>query len=90
MKINGPGRVPGPNPYQQTARYEKEAVRKQQKKDEVQISPEAKSMLQSEEAQPVSREQRIQQLKEQVQSGTYHVSSEKIAEKLIQYWRNQL
>lgn len=57
-------------------------------KDEVQISPEALEMLkQIEETEPVARPEKIAELKEQVEKGTYHVPSEKIAEKFLAFWK---
>lgn len=90
MRVDGTGRVPGLGAYQKNAKYEsKDLTQKGLKKDEVQISSEAHSLLQSNGISKVDNQQRIDELKEQVKSGQYFVASEDIAEKLMQYWKHQ-
>lgn len=89
MKINGPGKIPGTNPYQQTAKIKNKGTVSRTGKDEVQISSEAQSLLKMSEAESTQHKQRLQELKEQVHSGSYHVDSEVLAQKLLQYWKNQ-
>lgn len=78
MKINEPSRVGGINPYRKSAGQSLQAAdMKKSKKDEVQISTEAKEMLDNAKAP-----EKLEQLKQAVSTGTYHVDAQKIAEKL--------
>jgi negative regulator of flagellin synthesis FlgM len=97
MKINEPSRVGAINPYnkQQDSKVTRQDRDKVKQKDEVQISPEAKELRELQELQaasgnkPVSaaRLQELQELKQQVSTGTYHVDAGKIAEKLLPYMK---
>lgn len=87
MKINGINRVGGTNPYARQDTKSTELKGKQgSRKDEVQISPEAKELLEARRAAYVeSRSQKVQELKQSVSTGTYRVDSGQIAEKLLPY-----
>jgi negative regulator of flagellin synthesis FlgM len=50
--------------------------------DQVELSTEAQKQLQ------VEKDTRIEQLKKQIESGTYRVDGEKIAEKLVAFWKS--
>ncbi|EST55402.1 flagellar biosynthesis anti-sigma factor FlgM [Brevibacillus panacihumi W25] len=57
-------------------------------KDEVKISTEAMEMLkQIEDPNAPARREKVEQLRKQVQEGTYHVPSEKIADKFLSFWK---
>lgn len=85
MKINDINRINGINKtYQNQAEYRKDN-KKTLAKDEVQISQEAKEMLESSRAESTERAAYIHSLKEQVQSGSYYVEAGKIAEKLLPF-----
>ncbi|TGV31005.1 flagellar biosynthesis anti-sigma factor FlgM, partial [Mesorhizobium sp. M00.F.Ca.ET.186.01.1.1] len=57
-------------------------------KDEVNISTEALEMQrQVEDTNAPQRREKVEQLKKQVEEGTYRVSSERIAEKLLSFWK---
>lgn len=87
MKINDINRINGINKaYQNQTEYRKES-KKSAAKDEVQFSQEAKEMLQNSRAESTERAAYINSLKEAVQSGTYHVESGKIAEKLLPFFK---
>ncbi|WP_136607143.1 flagellar biosynthesis anti-sigma factor FlgM [Paenibacillus dokdonensis] len=90
MKINDTGRVGGVNPYQRNMETQRQEAKKmERRKDEVSISSEAIEMLEAQErSTDPERIQRIQDLKQQVSSGTYHVDSGKIAEKLMPYFKS--
>ncbi|MFD2116999.1 flagellar biosynthesis anti-sigma factor FlgM [Paenibacillus yanchengensis] len=89
MKINESGRVSGiANPYKLQQEMRAEQFGTKRRKDEVQISPEAKEMLQSSQLNQAERSKHIEQLKQSVASGTYHVEAGKIAEKLLPYLRS--
>lgn len=73
------------NPYQKQKDAQAIGVNKARKKDEVQISAAAKEMLTTSQANGAERTKHIDQLKQSVASGTYHVEAGKIAEKLLPY-----
>lgn len=50
--------------------------------EQVEISTEAQKQLQLE------KDTKIEQLKTQIANGTYRVDSEKVAEKLLAYWKS--
>jgi negative regulator of flagellin synthesis FlgM len=84
MKIQGNQRMNGINPYQKLNPpiQDKTKGTPSLGKDEVQISTEAKELLQFSKSDGASREARVQDIKTQVQAGTYRVDSDKIAEKM--------
>lgn len=85
LKINDISRINGINKtYQNQAEYRKDN-KKTLSKDEVQISQEAKEMLESSRAESTERAAYINSLKEAVQSGSYYVEAGKIAEKLLPF-----
>lgn len=89
MKINETGRVGGVSSYQRNMDMPRqEEQKKNRRKDEVSISAEAMEMLQAQDkTTDTERAQKIQSLKEQVSAGTYHVSADKLVEKLIPYFK---
>ncbi|MVP01543.1 flagellar biosynthesis anti-sigma factor FlgM [Paenibacillus lutrae] len=85
MKINESHRIGNVNPY---AKHKDQmqvsaADKRNRPKDEVQISTEAKQLLGA--AGDEVRARKVEELKQQVRSGTYHVEAGKIAEKLLPY-----
>lgn len=88
MKINQSQRINTVNPYQKQNDQQAGNVGRKRKTDEVQISAEAQEMLSVSRVDNPERTQRVNDLKESVSSGTYHVESGKIAEKLLPYLKN--
>lgn len=86
MKINDTQRINAVSQYQ-TQQAMHRAGKAPVKKDEVSISQEAKEMLNAQKTQDPSRAERIQELKHAVSTGTYRVDADKIAEKLLPYFR---
>lgn len=90
MRINETNRTGMIHAYNQTS---KTAASKGNKasfgKDEVQISEEAQELLRLGEdtESPQIRKQKVNQIKQAIEQGTYHVSSEKIAEKFLSFWK---
>lgn len=85
MKINESGRLSSIQAYRSqshAANSKQAAGLKGAAKDNVKISDEAMKMLETQRANASDRSERIEQLKQEVQSGTYQVSAEKLAEKL--------
>lgn len=77
MKINDTSRVGNINPYRKSAGVPSSSEIKKGKKDEVQISAEAKEMLSS-----LRDPKKLEELKEAVSTGNYHVDARKLAEKI--------
>ena len=92
MKINETGRIGGVNPYQRNIDTRDNHVDKRKfQKDQVSISSEAKEMLEADiQVHDPKRAERIQELKGAVSSGTYHVESGKLAEKLAPYFKTSV
>ncbi|OUS75153.1 flagellar biosynthesis anti-sigma factor FlgM [Paenibacillus sp. MY03] len=88
MKINETNRIGGTNPYQKHSEFRAESAKKAKQKDEVQISAAAKEMLTTSKLNSTERTERLNELKQSVASGTYHVDAGKIAEKLLPYLNN--
>jgi len=87
MKINDINRINGINKsYQNQSDFRKED-KKSMAKDEVKFSQEALEMLETSRAENSERAQYLNELKQAVQSGTYHVESGKIAEKLLPFFK---
>lgn len=89
MKINETGRIGAINSYQRNIESGRQNEdKKTRRKDEVSISSEAMEMLQASDRNVNSeRVQKIQDLKQQVSTGTYQIDSGKIAEKLMPYFK---
>jgi negative regulator of flagellin synthesis FlgM len=84
MKINETQRVGSVNAYKRVneAGGAASGTGKTKKKDELVISSEAKEML---ENQGTVSNERLDNLKESIATGTYHVEARKIAEKLFPF-----
>ncbi|WP_338778621.1 flagellar biosynthesis anti-sigma factor FlgM [Metabacillus sp. FJAT-52054] len=85
MKINNYG-VNGINPYKKNADQimKQEAV--QQKQDKIEISSAAKQ-LQSTNKMAEARQEKIDQLKAQIENGTYEVNPSEIARKFADFYK---
>ncbi|WP_127532068.1 flagellar biosynthesis anti-sigma factor FlgM [Paenibacillus kobensis] len=90
MKINETQRLGAVNPYNKNNGQRVVESSSKKKRDDVQISTEAKEMLQSQQGVlSPERKKQIEELKNQVSTGTYSVDAGKIAEKLLPYLRQQ-
>lgn len=87
MRIN-PIHSMNTNPYKKVieADAEKQAMKKG--RDKLEISSEAKELLQSSEWSS-EREKRINELKKLIESGSYELNYKKTAEKLLDHWKNK-
>lgn len=73
--------------YQKQMQVSKvDKTRPLQKEDQLQISNQAKEMFEKTADIDVERQEKINTLKAQIQSGDYHVNSEKVADKIFQFW----
>jgi negative regulator of flagellin synthesis FlgM len=57
-----------------------------QKEDQVQISSQAKEMFEKTSEVDAARQEKINLLKAQIESGEYVNNSEKVADKVFQFW----
>lgn len=83
MKINPINRIDAVyQAYQKNNQPAKAEDAKKVKTDQLELSDEARLQLQKE------KDLKIEQLKAQIESGTYKVDSEKLAEKLLAFWKS--
>ncbi|WP_040952405.1 flagellar biosynthesis anti-sigma factor FlgM [Gorillibacterium massiliense] len=90
MKINEPSRIGNVNPYnrQQEMKTAQSDKARTKRKDEVQISSEAKELQEAVSGGQLvddARKEKLESLKQSVSTGTYQVEAGKIAEKLLPY-----
>ena len=64
-------------------------VKKESTSAEVTISSRGKEMSQAMMTEQTQRQQRVQELKQLIADGNYHVDSSKIADKMIGFWSNK-
>lgn len=90
MKIHEFNRAGAVNPYRksQEAAPGDNVKNKRPAKDQLQISTQAKELLEAQASSDPRRAERIAELKQSVQDGTYHVPAGHIAEKLLCYLVN--
>lgn len=86
MKINNYSRV-NMNPYQKQAE-KSEQISSVKKKDKIEISSEALELQKGSSIQ-LERQEKIKELKDKVQNGTYEIEPRKIAEKVYSFWNDQ-
>jgi len=89
MRVNETNRTGMINAYNKASKAQAVSDAKvKMGKDEVQISSEALELLKQVEAteEPV-RKDKVSELKQQIENGMYHVSSDKIAEKFLSFWK---
>lgn len=83
MKINPINRIDAVyQAYQKNNQPAKPEDAKKVKTDQLELSDEARLQLQKE------KDLKIEQLKAQIENGTYKVDSEKLAEKLLAFWKS--
>ncbi|WP_053218573.1 flagellar biosynthesis anti-sigma factor FlgM [Virgibacillus senegalensis] len=88
MKINGTNQT-NFNPYQKQLQKQAE-VKKEltNKEDKIQISSQAKQLQETAKPDP-ARQQRVQEIKQAVESGEYNIDPKQTAKKMIEFWNNQ-
>ncbi|MBB6671524.1 flagellar biosynthesis anti-sigma factor FlgM [Cohnella nanjingensis] len=87
MKINDTQRIGAYRAYQNTNEARTGQTESKRRKDEVQISTEAKELLDAQGQDDTARAERIESLKREVSTGTYHVETNKLAETLLPFFR---
>ncbi len=86
MKINGIGSSMGVNPYNaQTNKLDHVKSSYKAGRDKLEISSEAKEMLQGSTI-PAERQAKVEELKSQVESGTYALNPKATAKGIIDYY----
>lgn len=81
-KTSGPSFIQSYQNQMKVAKVEK--AKPVQQEDRLQISNEAKEMF--EKNVEVERQNKIKTLKAQIEAGEYDLNSEKVADKIYQYW----
>ncbi|MMZ44640.1 Anti-sigma-28 factor, FlgM [compost metagenome] len=82
MRIERPNQIQPINPYRQQEMKQDETKVKGKGRDQLEISNEALELQRTQETE-AERNERIAELKKQVQEGTYHVDAKVIAEALL-------
>ncbi|EXX88234.1 flagellar synthesis anti-sigma-D factor [Paenibacillus darwinianus] len=85
MKINHTNRIGAVNSYQKQNEHRADGTAGKKRRDEVQISAEAKELLSYSRMNEAERAGRVEQLKQSVSTGNYQVDAGKIADKLLPY-----
>ncbi len=85
MKINNINSIQGINKYQKINQNEQDIKKKEMKKDQVSISNEAEAMLN--QTKDISKNDKITEIKSQIENGTYHVDSKLVAEKILDFYK---
>jgi negative regulator of flagellin synthesis FlgM len=85
MRINGSDKA-NFNPYQRQFQKQTEMKNETLKKDQLEISAEAKQMQKNEKVQK-ERAAYVEKLKQAVTSGDYQVNHKKTAEKMLDFWQ---
>ncbi len=86
MKINESNRINAvSNQYKLQQEIRTEQAKGKRRKDEVQISKTAMEMHTTSQTTSPERAKRVEELKQAVASGTYHVEAGKLAEKMLPY-----
>lgn len=84
MKIN-PFNSVQQNPYRKQVDRQEKTAEVKAKRDQVEISHVAKELQHSNKFEAV-RQEKVAQLKEQIDSGKYKVDAQAVARKFYEYW----
>ncbi len=87
MKINDTQRIGAYRTYQQQTDARANQTAGKRRKDEVQFSAEAMELLGAQRSEDPNRAKRLEELKEEVRTGTYAVDTGKLAEKLLPFFK---
>ncbi|HEX7065877.1 MAG TPA: flagellar biosynthesis anti-sigma factor FlgM [Bacillales bacterium] len=86
MKINGVNHS-NINPYKKPVGTE-QTKQDARRKDQIEISPEAKQ-LQQKSRLTAERQEKVDQIKAKVDAGQYQVDADKVAKKFYEFWRGR-
>ena len=84
MKINDIKHLQGMQKYHQINPKDQQIQQKTRKKDQLSISDEAKALL--EQAKEPVRGDKVAELKQQIENGTYTIDERKVAEKMLKWF----
>lgn len=87
MKINETRRIGAINSYQTKNEQRVEVNGRKRQSDQVQISAEALEMHSHNRVDQAERAKKIEELKHEVATGSYHVDNGKLAEKLLPFFK---
>ncbi|RPF54354.1 flagellar biosynthesis anti-sigma factor FlgM [Aquisalibacillus elongatus] len=87
MKVN-PTNGSNLNVYKQQLQKQDDTKQTQKTQDKIEISNQAKK-LQEGNSLVEARQEKVQNLKQQVQDGNYDIDPKKTAEKMIDFWTNK-
>jgi negative regulator of flagellin synthesis FlgM len=76
------------NPYERQFNKVERQIPSARKKDQVEISEEAKELQEASKWER-ARQEKVERLKQQVQNGTYAIDPKAIAKSIIEYYRKQ-
>lgn len=85
MRIN-PIHSMNTNPYKKVAETDMDKIPTKKTKDKLEISTEAKELLQGSEW-AAERQKKVNEIKKLIESGDYEINYKKTAEKLLDYWK---
>jgi len=85
MKINNVNPIQGINKYQSINKNEQDIKKKETKKDQLSISNEAEAMLS--QAKNISKDERITEIKSQINDGTYQIDPKLVGEKILDFYK---
>lgn len=84
MKVNPFNNVQQ-NPYRKQVDRSEKVSEVKAKRDQIEISNVAKELQESNKIE-AARQEKVQQLKEQIDSGEYKVDAKAVARKFYEYW----
>lgn len=87
MKISGANK-PNFNPYQDQIQKQRTQKNDLNRKDQLEISSKAKQLQQGDHLD-AKRATHVANIKSEIESGTYEINHDKIAQKMIDYWSKQ-
>ncbi|GEL78713.1 flagellar biosynthesis anti-sigma factor FlgM [Tenuibacillus multivorans] len=87
MKIN-PLNNTNLNPYLKQMQKQDNVKNTQQPQDKLEISNQAKKLQDGNEIVE-ARQEKVKELKQQVENGDYQIDPKKTAEKMIEFWNNR-
>jgi negative regulator of flagellin synthesis FlgM len=73
------------NPYQRQLNKSEQNAKLNNKKDQVEISAAAKELQEAAKFE-ASRQEKIERLKQQIQTGTYQIDEKAVAESIFNYY----
>lgn len=86
MKIQKPYGANMVQSYQKQQAAKPTTNKASAQRDQLSISEEAKVLLDKKATSSLQRQEKVNELKQQIENGTYKVDKHKVAEKVYQFW----